>query len=455
MVLVLAVLAVVGCQPTPSSGPASSELSESYAVRPAPAATPTTGAPTTAAPTTSAPTTSPATTAAPTTTTPAVQATASSVWTTPVSQLNPGDPRWSQRLCAYGDVWSSCGAKWATEMLGGTGDDYGIPVYDTSTASTELLVRRKNPNQWPGLFTVGSGQRVPWNPTSWRPSSGRDSYMVVRDSSTGQEWGFWNVSWWNHQTDQTNNIPCDPWLSGNGLNLPAPFGAGWDGSSMLCAASAFQVKDPQGRPVDTRTWKGNMPGASGGGWHLGPLVVTPDEVASGRVGHALHFVSSNTMSGPECAPSQRSGLGTTCAGAVAPAGQFELIGTNADLAALARAVPEGARFSIDVTDAEIESWLNSRGYTGTLRTTARTIAVALRDYGWFLGDSSPTSSAWVFDSSPAARTKWRAMGVPGDGKALLQGLVNAGNLRSWAPPTQTCADGSTSTWYCWAVDAKY
>ena len=63
------------------------------------------------------------------------------------------------------------------------------------------------------------------------------------------------------------------------------------------------------------------------------------------------------------------------AGPPPPAGQFELIGTNADLAALARAVPEGARFSIDVTDAEIEAWLNSRGYTGSLRTTARTIAI--------------------------------------------------------------------------------
>jgi hypothetical protein len=122
---------------------------------------------------------------------------------------------------------------------------------------------------------------------------------------------------------------------------------------------------------------------------------------------------------------------------------------------LAHQVPEGTRFSLDLTDAEIEAWLDSRGYTGTLRKTARTIAVALREYGWFLGDSSPTSASWIFDTSPTARQQWKAMGVPGDGKSLLRGLVKPTNIRSWAPPTMTCADGSESQWYCWAVDGSY
>src|SRR5690606_12648635 len=159
-------------------------------------------------------------------------------------------------------------------------------------------------------------------------------------------------------------------------NLPAPFGVGYDPNTMLCAASAFQVRDRHGQPVDTRTWSGNFP-ASGGGWHTGPLIVTPDEVAEGVIRHALHFYSANTMDGPECAPDRRDGLGDTCGGAVAPAGQLEK--TYFDGQPLAHQVPEGTRFSLDVKDSEIEAWLLRRGYEGRLKETARTIAVALRD----------------------------------------------------------------------------
>jgi hypothetical protein len=316
-----------------------------------------------------------------------------------------------------------------------------------------MLVRRKNAALWPGIFNLSSTTKMPWNPVDWVPSRGKDGYMVVRDRNTGHEWGFWNVSWWNHQTDVNNNLQCDPILGGAAPNLPPPLGVGYDPHTMLCAASAFQVRDPQGRPIDTRTWKGNFPGASGGGWPIGELVVTPDQVASGAIRHALHFYSANTMDGPECPPDRRGEIGVTCGGAVAPAGQLEK--HQYDGQPHTQQVPEGTRFSLELTDAQIDAWLNSRGYTGKLRSTARTVAVALRDYGWFLGDSSPTSAFWVFDSSPSARTQWRELGVPGDGKDLLRGLVKPSNIRSWAPPTMTCSDGSRSTWYCWAVDGSY
>ncbi len=37
----------------------------------------------------------------------------------------------------------------------------------------------------------------------------------------------------------------------------------------------------------------------------------------------------------------------------------------------ARSVPEGTRFALHITDAEIDAWLTSRGYTGQKRATAR------------------------------------------------------------------------------------
>ncbi len=376
------------------------------------------------------------------------------VWSTPVAHLQPGDPRWADRLCRYGDATGSCGANWKTEMMGPEGNDYGIPIYETSEATHRLPVRRKNSSVWPGIFTLSPDDAVAWNPSKWRPSLGNDAYMIVRDAATGHEWGYWNVSWWNHQTEVNNSRWCDPIAGGTVENLAPPLGRGYDPGSMLCAASAFQVTDPAGNPVDTRTWRGNFPGASGGGWSLGQLVVTPDQVRSGAIRHALHFYAANTMTGPECPPDQRHLIGESCGGAVAPAGQLESHQPR-PYQTLAQQVPEGTRFSIDVTDAEIEAWLVSRGYRGQLKETARTVAVALRDYGWFLGDSSPNAAFWVFDSSPAARAEWRELGVGGDGKDLLTGLVKPGNLRSWAPPTMTCADGSTSQWYCRAIDGSY
>ncbi len=54
------------------------------------------------------------------------------------------------------------------------------------------------------------------------------------------------------------------------------------------------------------------------------------------------------------------------------------------------------RFALDITDAEIESWLDSRGYQNAKRRTAAIFARALRDYGWMITDTSgfATSVVW-------------------------------------------------------------
>ncbi len=371
------------------------------------------------------------------------------VWTTPVAALSPGDPRWLDRLIDHADVFDDVSDSWTTEFGFEAGNSYGVPFYDAVEATVRVEVRRKT--NFPGFFNLERGETVPWNP-DWRPSDGKDGYMVVRDSTSGFEWGYWNVSWWSHQTDSNSNKGCL-----NPDNLPPPLGDGYSPGSMLCAASAFQVLDPEGRAVDTRTYGGNFPGASGGGWHLGPLIVTPEQVASGTIVHALHFFAANTMMGPECAPERRAEIGETCGGAVAPAGQFEQAGNPSPPGGLATQVPEGTRFSIDVTDAQIDAWLDGRGYAGRLRETARIFAVALRDYGWFVGDTSPVAASWSVAGAENAADgrRWRELGITGTGKDLLGGLVDRANLRVWAPPTMTCADGSRSQWYCWASAGSY
>src|SRR5690606_27619801 len=101
-------------------------------------------------------------------------------------------------------------------------------------------------------------------------------------------------SWWSYQTDVNLNIHAE-WFN-NWNNRPTYLGGvGYDAYTMLAAASAFQVRDPKGKPVDTRIWKGNFPGACGGGWQLSSTLVTPDEVAEGKITHAFCFVAANTM----------------------------------------------------------------------------------------------------------------------------------------------------------------
>lgn len=382
----------------------------------------------------------------------------STVWNTPVKGLPLGDQKWAHNLIEYGDTYngkSSRGERWASEFgMGLKGEDYGVPIYYTSgnedpkyDATTTRKVRHKA--GWVGIFNVGPNEEIPWNPL-WRPSDGKDGYMLIIDPETGHEWGLWSVSWEGYETDVNNCLQCSlNWANRDPGLLPwlAPAGVGYNKSTMLCAASAYQVRDPEGNPVDVREWKGNFPGASGGGYQLSPVIVTPDEVKSGRINHALHFYASNTMRDGDFEPK-----------AVAPAGQHEGAGQVRPREELEKMVPEGTRFFYDLTPDEIEEWLNSKGFTGILRDTMKVIVTALVEYGFFVGDSSPYACHFTFASAanPVTRKGWVECGIPeGDAsKSLLNGLPQD-KLRVVAPPTAVMADGTESKGYGRAIDIYY
>lgn len=44
-------------------------------------------------------------------------------------------------------------------------------------------------------------------------------------------------------------------------------------------------------------------------------------------------------------------------------------------------LPDGMRFRLDVSDREIEAWLDSRGLMDSERETARSVAAKFRDNG--------------------------------------------------------------------------
>lgn len=389
---------------------------------------------------------------------------------TAVSTLteNPRSADWVTRLWSHGTTGRP--GEWLTQfgLSSGSnaGSDYSIPVYDARTATVKRRVRQKI--SYGGVFNIAKDELVPWN-DNWRPADGNDGFLVVINPDTGEEWDYWNVSGPGFSAPNNTPLGCV-----NATNLPPPLGLGFDVNSDICAAAVVKVLSPTGSVVDIRGFSGNMPPASGGGLPNSTGLVMPSEVSAGVIKHAWKFMARNTMFGPECSPAALSDpaqFGETCGSAIAPAGQFEKVGNTDGVIAAgnqaipgntpdeqrANTVPEGLRFSIRLTDEEIAAWLDSRGYVGAKRETARIMAVSLRDYGWFITDTSGAAAffqvAGGANSADAAR--WRALGVDGDGVDLLQGLFTKDRLVTWEPATNTCSDGTTSRWYCWATASGY
>jgi hypothetical protein len=167
-----------------------------------------------------------------------------------------------------------------------------------------------------------------------------------------------------------------------------------------------------------------------------------------------------SMGGPAC-PADVTGpddprVGTTCGMAVAPAGKFDGGDSISSPAALSKMVPRGTRVVLDISDAQIDQWLDARGYTGTIRTTARTFAVALRDYGMI--QTMTTGGPWTIPVSGGRNAQtaagWRSLGIADDGSHLLDGLIGRGSLRVLEPPTNHC-NGVASKMACWSSDTRY
>ena len=94
------------------------------------------------------------------------------------------------------------------------------------------------------------------------------------------------------------------------------------------------------------------------------------------------------------------------------------------------------RFAIHVTDAQIDQWLNTRNFTPELRNTARIFAVALRDYGFIVTNTSCYDAGFITDGvfNPKTKAKWQALGVTNaDDVSLVHGLITADNLWTVAP----------------------
>ncbi len=99
------------------------------------------------------------------------------------------------------------------------------------------------------------------------------------------------------------------------------------------------------------------------------MLVRPEEITQGEIQHALSMPISNPSKEHLRRPGHQAGASGTDSG---------------------NEVPEGMRFAMDMTDAQINP-----GLLPNLRPTrklARTVGRALRDYGWFITDTSGADS---------------------------------------------------------------
>jgi len=307
---------------------------------------------------------------------------------------------------------------------------YAVPIYDVATATGTRRVFRANYG-YPGNIALGG--EVPWN-DDWQVSEGTDRVLLVVDYNTGQWWEYWAL--------EANKTVC---LTPE--NLAAGFGL-----DDLCAGTANVVTEADGTPADIRTTVTRFSGR-GMGIPKAALVTRADEVATGRIEHALEMTVFNSMFGPACDPigdGSASGAGENCGFYVDPATRLEwsegppsVCGDNGlDNTAENRrkTVPEGMRFALDITDAEIDEWLDSRGYSGPIRETARIFAVALRDYGWIIAETGCFGAAIETDgtANPTAAATWANLGLTDPtqaGQLLHGGLFTGDRIYVVAPGT--------------------
>ena len=195
-----------------------------------------------------------------------------------------------------------------------------------------------------------SGKKIPWNP-AWRPAPGDDAQVIILDREKGIEWDLWQVR--------------------------------FDGGTVR-ASNGSQVAG------DYRTKEDGHPSSRGVGIPYLAMLVRPDEIRQGVIRHALSLPIRNTDGDYF----------------VAPATKLEHPGR------LRNGIPEGMRFALDVSDGDIQKWLDGmpEGMRKSTLRSARIIAEALRDYGWFITDTAG-GAHFQFESRLTAGKDWAELGL--------------------------------------------
>lgn len=345
---------------------------------------------------------------------------------------------------------------------------YGRNVYYASDATTTVQV-------WAYLYGSNLDEpsreykpdvAIPWNP-EWKTGQGGDNEIIILDESNGRIYELANYE----PNQAAANLKCIKIDFEYGI-----FDTSFPDSGRICVGTASIGRDIDGNIIDYRTFEGAH-GDRGVGLSKFITFTMPEELLAGEIRHALGMVIPNTAIGPICTKQQlgTSAEGNSCGTAVAPATKVEhgdkldmshIINPNLYPATLAqytqdRLIPEGMRFALDISDQDIDTWIQSRDDLRTntrLAQTVRIIAVALRDYGMMVVDTSGAQPGFQVagTENPDSRSKWEQLGITKTtGQGLLKGLIKEEDLYVVEPPTVTCQDNTTTKYYCRWKSASY
>jgi hypothetical protein len=248
-------------------------------------------------------------------------------------------------------------AKYASFMFNDGGNQnfemnfrkYTYPVYNAMEATDTYSI--KDRNNWGNL----NGKTVPFNP-AWKANAGTDAQMIILDAATGREWNMWDM------IIDTNTKQISV---GNGNLCPGDYLTNnYDSKAVQC------------------------PGSRGVGINYLAMLVRPWELEKGVIEHALSMPI----------------VSTSGSFYVAPATKLEHPGKVGN-------IPEGMRFALNVTNAQIDAYVNSlAGVKDSHKRAIRIVLVALKDYGWFVTDTSGGAS-FQFEAPESAQAKWENIGV--------------------------------------------
>ncbi len=372
--------------------------------------------------------------------------------------------------------------------LAGPEADYSQPVYHFSAATLDITKENKqiiicgattclpsnldradckDKSDWACTMPQTP---IPWK-SEWKPAGGNDKEMVIINDDTGVVYNLWQVDF------AGGSCALEKLLNVN------------NAANRLCVAAATIIRDKDKNPANYYTYNQGVTAERGLGIHDAAMTVTPEEVAQGEIRHALTMETIATKFGPECVglpkTVDKSFLTKTCGYAVAPAAMFEWVSasdinretscsglttkiadfntkqTFGQLFTNDKMIPEGMRFKITSTDAEIDAWINTRSdlkSDSAKAKTAKIFARALRDYGWIVGDTTCNGSGFTVAgaANPDAKTKWANLGIKdASSQYLLDGLFTENNIVALQPPTNNCLDGTTTQLFCKWVSSVY
>ena len=395
-------------------------------------------------------------------------------WNKPVSQFGAA----TGYLASLKDrFWLYAGYPAAPGSFNVAFQDYSVPIHDLRTATSTNTVRAFMQQEYqstsaffdPAFNHVQIGDYIPWN-DQWQHGTGNDRLMMAVNPATGEYWGYngTDLPLSGLGTNQCIDRGFPPFIP-NGPNTNAGFNEsnpnhkcfytmGRNTVTAGTAGNAYTITDGA-----TNTERG-----AGINKLIG--ITRAIEVDQGVIAHALEFTVTSTMFGqPLCSPakgfSDTRAQGGGCGFYLAPATRVEFTqdptnrcGNSTEngqinpqtynsptVANRLKTVPEGMRLAINITDPQIENWLDSRGYTGAKRRTAKIFAVAMRDYGAIILETGcwgiNLETDGILDTrTGGSRDIWARNGITAiSGNAnphgdLLAGLITQSNLYVVNPP---------------------